>query len=210
MNKNSKKLIYVVDDESSVCLAIAESLLDAGYSVETFSSAEACLSTIEKNPCNLVLSDVNMPGIGGEGILAALSQNYAEIPIILITAFASIPSAINSIQAGAAHYLEKPVAESILLQTVKNILSKTAENRKIEKSSIKTQSTLTKAERTVLKMIADGLTNREIAEKLDRSTRTIESHRHRLHKKLGTKSTADLVRYSMTALSETLEVQENS
>ena len=192
--ENSKELIYVVDDEASVRLAVAESLLDCGYQTQTFASGEECLEKLKSMRCDLVVSDVNMPGIGGDGLLSSLTEHHPGIPLILITAFGNIPSAISSIQAGAAHYLEKPVAEAMLLQTVRQALSNARASVAEENKALEM---LTKAEKTVLALITEGLTNREIAEKLERSTRTVESHRHRIHKKLGTKSTADLVRYSI-------------
>ena len=195
---NQNALIYVVDDEDGVRIAISESLLDAGYRVEDFSNAEDCLKATALKPCDLIVSDVNMPGIGGSGLLQAIGKRRKNLPVILVTGFGDIPSAVDAIQSGAAQYLEKPIEESKLLATVQTALSGATGNQNLPTAPPQFEQ-LTEKENTVLRLVVEGLTNKEIAEKLGRSVRTVENHRHRIHKKMGTSTTAELVRVALEA-----------
>ena len=116
-------LVLVVDDDMAI-LEVIEARLDAaGYAVKTASSAEQALEALAGYPVDLVISDVKMPGMGGEGLLREVLEKWPEVPVILLTAFGNIPDAVSSIRTGAADYLTKPFDGHELLARVKDILS---------------------------------------------------------------------------------------
>ncbi len=116
-------LVLVVDDDKAI-LEVIEARLDAaGYVVRTASSAEQALESLAGQPVDLVVSDVKMPGMGGEGLLREVLEKWPEVPVILLTAFGNIPDAVSSIRTGAADYLTKPFDGQELLARIKDILS---------------------------------------------------------------------------------------
>lgn len=129
-----------------------------------------------------------MPVMDGLKLLEQAKRIRPQLPVLVITGYGDIPMAVKAIKIGAAEFIEKPLNESTFLPAVEAALKKGLfENRLIAKP-------LTKAETQILRQIAEGKTNKEIAFKMCRSIRTIENHRYRLMRKLNAQSTADLTK----------------
>jgi len=115
--------ILAVDDDPAILEVIEARLEAADYVVESASDAEGALEVLAGKPVDLVVSDVKMPGMGGEGLLREVLEKWPEVPVILLTAFGSIPAAVSSIRTGAADYLTKPFDGQELLSRIRDILS---------------------------------------------------------------------------------------
>lgn len=120
-------MILVVDDDISVTTSLALLLKQAGYQTATAASPAEALEWLERGGCELVLQDMNFTrrtsGEEGMELLRAIKQRWANVPVILMTAWGSIELAVQGIKAGAADFVTKPWANKQLLQTVKTTLS---------------------------------------------------------------------------------------
>ncbi len=189
MAKNiTNKYIFVVDDDRDVLKAIQSILQRAGYPVWIFTSADTCLTSLEKQECNLIITDVKMPGLDGFGFLARIKEICPALPVLMITGYGDIPMAVKALKAGAGSFIEKPLEKEPLLQTVAELL-RTKRNFNFKKGD-----PLSKAEKRVLDLILAGHNSRQIAEILHRSIRTIEDHRHNIMLKMDAKNIVELVK----------------
>ena len=187
----SRTHIVVVDDDREIRQAVQFSLERAGYEVSIFSSAETCLKSLDTLDCNLLVTDVKMPGIDGFGLLARIKQVRPGLPVIMITGFGDIPMAIRAVQAGAGGFIEKPLDRDSLLQAVEELLTPQV------KDNFKKGESLTQGEKRVLGLVLAGHSNREIAEILCRSIRTVEDHRRNIMHKLDAKNLVELVKVAI-------------
>lgn len=193
MAQMKKKTIFLVDDEPAVLEAIGESLRQVpGCQVEAFEDAETCLERLQGRLCHLLISDVNLPGMDGIRLLQEVKRIHPRLAVLLITGYGDIPMAVRALKSGAADFIEKPLDEEFFLSVVQDHLDDHEVHERIQAKA------LTRTEVKILKQIVQGRTNKEIAFDLNRSTRTIENHRHRLMKKLDATSTAELVKSALT------------
>ncbi len=117
-----KRTVLVVDDEQNMRALMRMILEDAGHAVLTADSAEAALAHLQDPNLDVILSDLKMPGMGGEAFVAHCHRERPEVPVIVVTAYGSIRSAIECIHAGAADYLTKPFEPEELQIAVHNAL----------------------------------------------------------------------------------------
>ncbi|MHB1951346.1 MAG: sigma-54-dependent transcriptional regulator [Acidiferrobacteraceae bacterium] len=117
-----KRKILVVDDEQNMQTVIRMILEEAGHDVISADSGEAALQELERQPVDVVLSDLKMPGMGGEEFVRRARNERPDLPVIVITAYGTIRSAVSSIHAGAADYLTKPFEPEALEIAVHNAL----------------------------------------------------------------------------------------
>lgn len=186
------KLIYVVDDEPVVRKAIVQSLTMLPCAVSSFPQAEDCLQELRRKACDLLITDLNMPGMSGMDLLSAVKEHWPYVPVLVVSGFGDIPTAMAAVRLGAIDFLEKPLDETTLLPKVTKALAESS-------VSLVSNNPITEAERRVLELMAEGKTNKEIAGELDRSVRTVENHRQRLMRKLGAATAADLIKIALKA-----------
>jgi two-component system response regulator AtoC len=117
-----QRTVLVVDDEVNMLKVMSMILEDAGYRVLTAESAEAAMPYLRAPDLDVVLSDLKMPGMSGEEFVAHCAAERPEVPVIVVTAYGSIRSAVDSIQAGAADYITKPFEPEELQIAVHNAL----------------------------------------------------------------------------------------
>jgi two-component system, LuxR family, response regulator FixJ len=183
--------ISFVDDEPHVCKAVQRTLSRQGYQVRCFFKAEEFLRETRGTRCDLLITDVNMPGMDGIELLRQIKRLQPSLPVLVVTGYGDIPLAIRAIKAGAEDFIEKPLNKDTLLPTIQFVLHKRKQGNPIEGYF------LTPAEKNVLLMLISGKSNKDIALELGRSVRTIEDHRASLMHKLGVKNLVELVRLSM-------------
>ena len=181
-----KNNIFIIDDEEIMLEALKDSLASQGYSVKCFKSAASALEELPKVQCDLIISDVNMPGMDGFDFLTSVKRSKPNLPMLLISGFADVPKAVKAMRLGAVDFIEKPVSEGTLFETVNLALRELPENT----------SDLTKVELKILRLVATGKSSKEISELLGRSVRTVDNHRHRMMKKLGITNASGLVSYA--------------
>ena len=188
MTNNAKQHIFFVDDEPKVREVVSETIEQLGVKVSCFASAADCLEQLGSQRCDLLITDVKMPEMDGIELLAKAKRLAPWMPILVITGYGDIPTAVTAIKAGAVDFIEKPLDKKSFLWKVKSILQQSTFDDSY------TGKPLTESEMKVLKLIIDGKSNKEIAYLLHRSVRTIEVHRGHLMRKLDVDNIVDLVK----------------
>ena len=123
--QNQKAHILVVEDDLDLRDAICDTLNLAGFQVSEGDCGEAALEFLTNNPCDLVISDVNMPGINGYQLLRKIASELPQLPVLIMTAYGSISNAVEAIRNGAVDYLEKPFSTEKLLSVVEKYVQPT-------------------------------------------------------------------------------------
>jgi len=189
--KTTNQKVFIVDDEPVMRRTIGDTLSELGYDVTCFANANACLSEIERTGCNLLISDVKMPGMDGIELLSRMKSMAPWISVIIITGYGNIQMAVNAVKIGAADFIEKPFNRRTLLNKVKEVLSRS------EYDNYPNTSKLTKTEKKVLKLILDGYSNKEIAHKMGCALRTVEFHHTHIYRKFGVDNAVALTKKAM-------------
>jgi two-component system response regulator FixJ len=180
--------VFIVDDEPLVRKALKQSIESLNARSVCFSSALLCLEAIQEERCDLLITDIHMAELDGMELLARVRQVAPLVPVVMVTGFGSIPLAVRAVQMGAVDFIEKPLDEEVLLPKIERLLQS---GEDVEGDGV------TPAEQRILDLIVAGKANKEIAYIIGRSVRTVENHRHRMMKKLGVSSTAELVKVGL-------------
>lgn len=190
--------IFVVDDDPSMRNGLRRLLKSAGYSVETFATAEDFLAFDKSgNDPECLILDLQMPGMNGLDLQEELVAQNRIIPIIFVTGHGDIPSSVKAIKKGAVDFLSKPFDDEKLFDSVEEALIKAAKARTVweEKEGIRQRlGTLTPREYEVLTHVIAGLLNKQTAYVLKISEKTVKVYRARIMEKMGVDSVAQLVR----------------
>lgn len=193
--RSGECVVFVVDDDHASRLSVAAYVGAHGYRVQTFDSGEAFLDAYDGNTCGIVISDYRMPGMDGLELQQRLAEQDLPLPIIIVSGYADVPTAVRALRGGALTLLEKPYDQATLLSAV-NEASRVAEEwfrvRRRNQEAHERLATLRDGEREVMQMILDGYANKTIASRLDISLRTVERRRHDILDKLGATSLVDL------------------
>ena len=183
-----RKQIFVVDDEASVLKAIEETLETLDVEVTSFVNPVTCLERLLSQRCDLLIADLKMPEMDGTELLANVKSRIPWVPVLVVTGYGDIPTAVRAIKAGAADFIEKPLDRGTLLGIVDLILQDN------EPAATVSGRPLTPTQTKVLKLIIEGNSNREIANLLNRSVRTIEVHRAHVMEKFGVNNLLELTK----------------
>ncbi|EIM95854.1 two component LuxR family transcriptional regulator [Paraburkholderia hospita] len=192
---DSASLVFVVDDDDSVCRALARLIQSAGYRVETFGSARAFLNRMPADDCPACLVlDIQLPDLSGLELARELDP---ALPIIFITGHGDIAMGVGAMKAGATDFLPKPVSDTDLLRAIKQALARAVQTRAIrhELDSLRGRvERLTPREREVMALVVTGLLNKQVASELGTVEQTIKAHRRRVMAKMEATSLAQLIR----------------
>ena len=183
-------VVFVVDDDPAVRDSIAMLVRAEGFAARTFDSARSFLAGWDHGEESCVIIDLRLPDLSGLDLQERLAATAGAPPVIFLTGYGTVPSAVRALKAGAMDFLEKPFEPGALLALVHEALARDRERR----SEIRRLETLTRRERQILEQVAGGDTNKVIAANLGISVRTVELHRARGMHKLGVRSVAELVR----------------
>jgi two-component system, LuxR family, response regulator FixJ len=184
----SKASIFLVDDDTMLLNTTTFMLESAKYECISFTDADNCLAKFNPRCCDLLITDIQMPGINGIELLHQAKKIAPWIPVIIMTSYAEIPIAIQSVKGGAFDFIEKPFT----IETLLHVVDLALRQNQLNDSTV--GKPLTKTEKIVLKLILDGMSNKEIAYTLKRSERTIEVHRSHIMSKLNVDNVVDLVK----------------
>ncbi|GAB0115158.1 response regulator transcription factor [Acidisoma sp. C75] len=193
--------VHVIDDDEAVRHSIRFLLEAEGLSVACYAGADDFL-TAPAAIAGCVLTDVRMPGLDGLELQAQLRRQDVCLPLIVMTGFGDVPAAVRAMKEGAVDFLEKPFAEGDLLRAVRRALERDRAARRAGAevaAARKRIALLTPREREVLDLLAQGLSNKEMARILGTSPRTIDVHRARVFQKLEADNLAGLVRLVLAA-----------
>ena len=189
--------VHVVDDDASFATAMERRLRHAGYEVTTYASAQHLLDRLPSDSVlGCILLDVRMPELSGPKLQEALTELGSTLPIIFLTGYPDVRTTVRTIRAGAEDFLTKPVSSDNLLQAVERAIARhnATYRRKsaldVARSRI---ATLTPRERQVFELVIRGKQNKQIANALGCTERTIKAHRHEVMEKIQVQSLAELV-----------------
>ena len=189
--------VHVVDDDASFRTAIARRLQKAGYEVVTYPSAQHLLDRMpSQSELGCIVLDVRMPGLSGPELQCRLSELGSTLPIVFLTGHADVPITVRTIKAGAEDFLTKPVSSDKLLQAIERAIALHEARRGLQ-SKLDTVRAhigkLTPREREVFELVVRGKANKQIANALGCTERTIKAHRQRVMEKTQVQSLAELV-----------------
>ena len=189
--------VFVVDDESSVRVAIERLVGSAGLRCETFRSAEDYLRSEREDAPGCLVLDVRMPGWSGLDLQQMLRAAGHQRPIIFLSAHADIPQSVQAMKAGAVEFLTKPFDPQELLDAIRQAIDRDGVERarRAKRHEIDERyRSLSPREGEVMACVVAGLANKVTAQKLDISVRTVKAHRAEVMRKMHADSVADLVR----------------
>ncbi len=192
-------VVFLVDDDSSVRKALTRLVSSAGYPVESFSSAQEFLNRNPSQDLGCLLLDIRMPGINGIELQEELLLTGNPIPIIFISAHASVPISVRAMKGGAVDFLTKPFSEKELFTAIRNAIEKAAKTRteisQVQEIKERMRS-LTPREFDVFRLVVHGHLNKQIGAILGISEKTVKVHRGRVMEKMKASSLAELVLFA--------------
>ncbi|MDR0716977.1 MAG: response regulator [Azoarcus sp.] len=198
----SGQKIFIVDDDEALRDSLVWLLESHGHAVAAFGCAGDFLAAWNKDLIGCLLLDVRMPGMSGPELFEELARRHSTLPVIFITGHGDVPMAVAALKKGAVDFIEKPFAGNDMLHIIAHCLAREREERERRRAGADTArrlAQLTAREREVLELIVDGKLNKQIADTLGISIKTVEVHRSRLMEKMGARSLASLIRQVMSA-----------
>ena len=199
---SAEQTVFIVEDDAAVRDSLGLLLGLQGFRTQSFGCAEDFLRIYQPSWAGCLLLDVRMPGMNGLELQESLRRQGLALPVIIMTAHGDITTVRTALKSGAVDFLEKPVDPAALLAAVRAALDADAARRRagMEAEGARQRlSVLTARERQVMELVARGCHNREIAETLGISPRTVEVHKARVMEKLQAQSVPELVRIVMRA-----------
>lgn len=189
--------IHIVDDDTSIQVALDGLFRSVGHAVRTFSSAAEFMSSGCATSAGCVILDVRLPGVSGLDFQVQLADAGVLMPVILMTGHGDIPMSVRGMKAGAVDFLPKPFREQDMLDAVSTALARDADLRAERRGSEALReryATLSPREREVMAHVAQGRMNKQIAWDLELSEITIKIHRGNAMRKMGARTLADFVK----------------
>ena len=197
MMTSPEPTVHIVDDNVPFLTAMSRLLRASGFMVRTFSSALDFLEQRDKEVPGCVLADVQMPGMDGLELQAALARSLNPLPILFLTGHGDIPSSVRAMRDGAEDFLEKRAAKEQLLAAVERALARDARERELRARQREVRArfdALSPRELEVLGHVVRGRLNKQIAGDLGIHERTVKLHRTAITTKLQVQSVAELTR----------------
>ncbi len=194
--------VFVVEDDPSIRHSLRWLVESCGLRVQTHASAEEFLAAYSPEQPGCLLLDLHMPGMSGEDLQNSLTARRFSIPVIVVTGYGDVDSAVRAMKGGAVDFIEKPYEKAVLLDCVHRALALDRATREQQAGLVDVESRLallTPREREVMDLIVVGMGNKQVAHRFGISVKTIEIHRSRLMKKLQAKTAVDLARIYLTA-----------
>ncbi len=197
---SNHRTVYLVDDDAAVRHALGTFLSSAGYSTMGFDSAEAFLESVDATASGILVLDQRMTGMTGIELQQVLAGHGIDLPVIFITGHGNVAISVMAMKAGATDFIEKPFSNEALLSSIQGAFRKLEAQQKEHdrKYAINRRyETLTPREKEILVYIVEGTSNKDLAERLQISNRTIEVHRSRIMHKMQADNLPDLVRMAV-------------
>lgn len=195
--ENKNGLVYVIDDDADVRESIKWLLESTNYRVEDYDSGEAFIAQFNENVPSVILCDLRMPCMSGSDVQDHLLRRRIDAPFIFITGHGDVPQAVQAFKKGAMDFIQKPFQQPQLQKLVERAM-KTAKELFQRRQTLAQNRTLieklTPREQQVLERIVNGRLNKQIADDLGISIKTVEAHRASIMDKTGSGTVADLMR----------------
>ena len=192
--------IYIIDDDEAMRDSLVWLLESQGLAVSAFAAAEDFLAACGEEMAGCIVLDVRMPGMSGLELYEKLNARRCSLPVIFITGHGDVPMAVSALKKGAVDFIEKPFNDKELLRVIGECLARerdTRAQRRRENETARRLAGLTEREREVMDLVLAGKLNKQIADVLNISIKTVEVHRARIMDKMAVRSVAELVQAVM-------------
>ncbi|NCU66220.1 response regulator transcription factor [Acidovorax sp. 210-6] len=195
-----KGTVYVVDDDEAVRDSLQWLLEGKDYRVRCFDSAESFLSRYDPREVVCLIVDIRMAGMTGLDLQDRLIERKSPLPIVFITGHGDVPMAVDTMKKGALDFIQKPFNEDALVNLVERMLDVARQSFAGYQQAASREALLAKLtsrEAQVLERIVAGRLNKQIADDLGISIKTVEAHRANIMEKLGANTVADLLKIAL-------------
>lgn len=200
--KNQNTTVHIIDDDPSMRKYLRELVETINYKSKTYNSANDFLDRYYDEGIGCLVLDLRLPGISGLELHQQLVGKNIDLPVIMISGFGDISTAVKAMKAGILDFLEKPFKGQDLLDLINNAINKHHQDREKNTSyldAVNRIKSLTQREKQVMEYVVAGTLNKDIATQLEISIKTVEVHRANVMEKMAVSSVADLVRASLEA-----------
>jgi FixJ family two-component response regulator len=193
----TESIVFIIDDDPLYRASAERLVRSVGFSVQGFESARDFLSSRRPSVPSCLVLDVRLPGLSGLDLQRELADAGVHIPIIFVTGHGDIPMSVQAMKAGAVEFLTKPFRDQDLLDAIRHAIARDRIARRQHARNVdlrKRYELLSPREREVFKCVISGMLNKQIADELGTTERTIKFHRGHIMQKMQGNSLADLVR----------------
>ena len=195
--KETESIVFIIDDDPLYRRSAERLVRSVGFRVQGFESAREFLRSRKPNLASCLVLDVRMPGLSGLDLQRELAEAGVHIPIIFVTGHGDIPMSVQAMKGGAVEFLTKPLRDQVLLDAIQQAIARdrVARERRARNTELRARyESLKPSEREVFKCVVSGMLNKQIADHLGATERTVKFHRGHIMQKMQVKSLAELVR----------------
>lgn len=188
--------VFIVDDDQAVCDQLSFTVKSVGLEAKTYLSAEDYLSDFDAAAPGCLVLDIRLAGMSGLDLQRRLAAMEQSPPVVMITGHGDIPMAIEAIRGGVVDFLEKPFREQELLDAIRAAIERDDRARREREGAADLRcrlASLTPRQKEILRLLADGKSNKAIGATFSISHKTVETHRTRIMAKLEVANVAELI-----------------
>lgn len=197
---NAVPTAYFVDDDEAIRTLWRWLMESNSIPVRIYESAPQFITSYRRGDPGCLVLDINLPGMNGLQLQEFLKREGVEIPIVFVTGFGDVSSAVSALKGGAVDFIQKPFDYRMVVDVIRKALARDVEARaaRARRALLDTRiAALTDRERDVLRKVIEGKQNKVIAAELDISMKTVEAHRSKVMEKMGAGSLAELVQLTL-------------
>lgn len=195
--KEAESIVFIIDDDPLYRASTERLVRSVGFSVQSFQSARDFVGSRRPNVPSCLILDVRLPGLSGLDLQRELAEAGVQLPIIFVTGYGDIPMSVQAMKAGAIEFLTKPLRDQSLLDAIRQAIERdrVARQQRARDANLRRRyESLGPREHEVFKCVVSGMLNKQIADELGATERTIKFHRGHIMRKMQAKSLAELVR----------------
>ncbi|MDD5298750.1 MAG: response regulator [Rhodocyclaceae bacterium] len=200
MSDAIEQTVFIVDDDEAIRDSLQWLLESHDMRVRLYTSPQEFLDACDASDSGCLVLDVRMPEMSGLELHEKLRERGMSWPVVFITGHGDVPMAVSALKSGAVDFIEKPFRDEDMLGLVRKCLLVDAERRVQKRRCVSVQerfALLTDREREVMQLIVAGLLNKQVADQLGISVKTVEVHRGRVMDKMRARTVVDLVQLSL-------------
>jgi len=194
--------VFLIDDDPAARASVEALVRSHNLRARSYESAESFLADLDRSWSGCIVSDLRMPGMSGLDLQERLNEKHVHLPLIIITGYGNVPTAVQAMHQGAITFLEKSCGDRELWTAIESALAweRASRDRLQRRDELRRRlNSLTDEERRVLKLLVEGTANKSIARTLDIGLRTAELRRASVMKKMESDSLAELVALALEA-----------